>query len=334
MPPKKPHPDKPIGFREARDKIAKAMQDLLGGNDPGTVSFSLKPSKKANHLYLLKLTQHQRQTLLDHVQMDGKLRQKISDAGDGTQVVGVTRRELDQLNDGVGSASVDARSPHKKRLVAVQRRVSELFSSDYRGLVEAAARQAQAAPTMLYQFKITLLDVQPAIWRRIQVEDCTLSKLHESIQAAMGWLNCHLHLFVIDGDRYGLPSPDGDDFGMKLKDESKVLLSQVIPKSGKPCRWRYAYDFGDGWEHEILFEGSPTVDPKLKYPLCVEGERACPPEDCGGPFGYVNFLEAIEDPEHEEHEMMVEWIGGGFYPETFSAKVATKAMRDGLPETD
>lgn len=85
-------------------------------------------------------------------------------------------------------------------------------------------------------------------------------------------------------------------------------------------------------EHEVLFEGSPLVDPKAKYPLCLEGERACPPEDCGGVWGYGDFLEAIRNPKHEEHESMLEWIGGRFDPEEFDAKEATKAMRKGLPD--
>ncbi len=331
MPRKKPHPDKPLNFAQARDKIAQAFNELLAGNDPGTVSFSLKPAKPASHLYPLKLTQHQRETLLDHVQMAGKLRKKLEEAGAGTQVVGFSRRELDQLHDEVGAANHYAKSPHKKRLTAVRRRVTEILSSEHQGLFEAAARQARETSTTLYQFKITLLDVKPSIWRRIQVEDCTLAKLHEHIQTAMGWMNCHLHLFVIDGERYGPHSPDGDDLGMKLKDASRVRLSQLIPRSGKPCRWRYAYDFGDGWEHEVLFEGTPTPEPKTKYPLCVEGERACPPEDCGGPWGYQGLLEALQDPGHEEHEATLEWVGGAFQPEKFAAKSATKRMVHGLP---
>lgn len=185
---------------------------------------------------------------------------------------------------------------------------------------------------MLYQFKITLLDVNPLIWRRIQVEDCTLDKFHEYIQTAMGWLNCHLHLFEVEGERYGDPEQMDDGFdGFKAKDSTKKLLSSVLPKSGKLFSFRYSYDFGDDWEHEVLFEGSLPVDPKKKYPLCVEGERACPPEDCGGPWGYVDFLAAIKDPKHEEHENMLEWIGGEFNPKTFSAKDATRAMRKGMP---
>ena len=162
---------------------------------------------------------------------------------------------------------------------------------------------------LLYQFKITLLDIKPAIWRRIQVPDCTLVDLHEYIQAAFGWENYHLHQFDIDGVRYGQPAPDGDDFGMDFEDETDVLLSKLLPKSGRKSPWIYEYDFGDGWRHEVLFEGFPPVDPKAKYPLCLEGERACPPEDCGGPWGYADYLAAIAIPGTSGTKKC--WNGGG-----------------------
>jgi hypothetical protein len=184
--------------------------------------------------------------------------------------------------------------------------------------------KAKAASGVLFQFKITLLDIKPAIWRRIQIRDCTLGDLHEHIQTAMGWWNYHLHQFNIDGEQYGPPSPD--DFGMEMIDEDGVQLSGLLPKSGKKTRWNYEYDFGDGWRHEVVFEGYPPADPKAKYPLCVEGERACPPEDCGGPWGYADYLAAIADPNHEQHDEMMEWRGP-FDPSVFDAKKATKEMR-------
>jgi len=319
------NPDKPLSFAQARAKIAEAMNQLLSGNDPGTQSFHLKRPKRD---YTLKLTKHQRDTLLTHTGIIGTLRKKIEEAGDGTQVITVTRKELDKLNDQLGSNILDARSPHKKRLSSVHRQVAEQFASDYQGLF--SDQFSEAPPAVLYQFTITLLDVEPTIWRRIQVEDCTLDKLHEHIQTSMGWLNCHLHLFEVKGRRYGPPDQMDDGFdGPKTKDSTTTLISQVVPKGGKRFSFKYCYDFGDGWEHEVVFEGNPPADPKKKYPLCVEGERACPPEDCGGPFGYLDFLAAITDPDHEEHESVVEWIGGEFDPEQFSAKDATRAMRNG-----
>lgn len=190
-----------------------------------------------------------------------------------------------------------------------------------------SARNRRAAKTIvLFQFKITLLDIKPAIWRRIQIPDCTLVDLHEYIQRAFGWWDYHLHQFEIDGVRYTQPPPNGDDFDMEFEDETDVILSQLLPKSAKRTRWKYEYDFGDGWLHEVLFEGFPPNDPKVKYPLCIEGERACPPEDCGGPWGYADYLATIADPQDEQHEEMLQWRGP-FDPEAFDAKSVTKEMR-------
>ena len=166
------------------------------------------------------------------------------------------------------------------------------------------------ASERLYQFKITLLGIKPPIWRRIKVKDCTLDKLHEHIQTAMGWTNSHLHQFEIGGERFGDPEllDDGfDDF--ECIDSTVTKLSEVVPKTGKRCRFKYEYDFGDCWEHEVTFEGCVKAEPDGRFPLCLEGARSCPPEDVGGVWGYEEFLEALADPEHEQHEDFVQWAG-------------------------
>lgn len=190
-----------------------------------------------------------------------------------------------------------------------------------------ARKRRSTKSDLLYQFKITLVNIKPPIWRRIQIPDCTLAGLHDYIQAAFGWTDSHLHQFEIDGEFYGPPS--GDDFGFDddVLDEADFLLSALIPDPSQKTRWLYEYDFGDGWRHEILFEKCPTVDPKAKYPFCLDGKRACPPEDCGGPWGYGDFLKAIADPKHERHEELLEWLGDDFDPEAFDAETATKEMR-------
>ncbi len=198
------------------------------------------------------------------------------------------------------------------------------------------AKKAKVKPAVvsdqLLQFKITLQDVEPAIWRRIQIQDCTLDKLHEYIQTAMGWTNSHLYDFEINGRRYGDPQllDDGCE-DSKCGDSLQTMVSEILPRSGKRFAFQYNYDFGDGWGHEVLFEGTPVADPKAKYPLCLEGKRACPPDDCGGPWGYQDFLAAIADPDHKEHQHLLDWIGGAFDPEQFDSKKATKDMKKGLP---
>ena len=189
------------------------------------------------------------------------------------------------------------------------------------------------ATDRLYQFKITLLRTNPPIWRRIQVRNCTLDKLHERIQTAMGWRNCHLHQFKINGERYGDPQLIDDGFEeFDYIDSTQTQISDVVPKSGKRFHFDYEYDFGDSWHHEILFEGCLQTTRGVSYPICVEGERACPPEDVGGTGGYNRFLKAIADPKHKQHESLIEWIGGQFDPEKFDAEKATKKMRRGLPD--
>ena len=193
--------------------------------------------------------------------------------------------------------------------------------------------KSKAATGTLYQFKVTLLESNPPIWRRVQVHDCTLDTLHEHIQTAMGWTNSHLHQFEIDGERCGDPELLDDGFeGFNCVDSTVTMLSDILPESGQRFAFKYEYDFGDGWEHEILFEGCPSAEKGKKYPLCIEGERACPPEDCGGVWGYADFLEAITNPKHEEHESFLEWCGGSFSPDEFDPKKATKAMNRGLPD--
>jgi hypothetical protein len=188
------------------------------------------------------------------------------------------------------------------------------------------------ASKRLYQFKITLLESQPHIWRRIQVKNGTLDKLHEHIQTAMGWTNSHLHQFEIDGECYGDPELLDDGFeDFECVDSTVTNISEIVPKDGKRFRFRYEYDFGDGWEHEVLFEGCLSAETGGRYPLCVEGARNCPPEDVGGAWGYAEFLAVIADPKHEQHHEFVQWAGE-FDPEAFDPQKATKAMRRGLPD--
>jgi len=176
------------------------------------------------------------------------------------------------------------------------------------------ASRKQAKPQPIYQLKITLKDIRPPIWRRVQIRsEATLAQLHWVIQFSMGWTNSHLHSFNIGGIEYGVPMPEFDIDGMAVRDEQTVKLNKVIP--GEKFKFLYLYDFGDAWEHEILVEKVLEFDPTFDYPNCITGKRACPPEDCGGVWGYQNFLEVIQDANHPEHEEMLEWVGGFFDPE-------------------
>ncbi|TMM33022.1 MAG: plasmid pRiA4b ORF-3 family protein [Actinobacteria bacterium] len=174
----------------------------------------------------------------------------------------------------------------------------------------------------IFQIRISLADVTPEVWRRVAVPGgYTLDRLHRVIQYAMGWQNYHLHSFEIDGVQYGEPDPDGE---LELRDELEVRLDAV---AGKDTRFIYTYDFGDWWEHEVSVETIYPAEPDVRYPLCMEGEGACPPEDVGGAYGYAGFLAALGDPAHPEHAAMAEWIGKRFDPHEFDPDRATTLLR-------
>jgi len=171
------------------------------------------------------------------------------------------------------------------------------------------------------EITVTLLDTNPPIWRRIQVPATySFYDLHVAIQDAMGWTDSHLHEFeVVDPAnrapvRLGLPN---DEFpaGQATLPGWKAPLVRYFRKVA--TRARYVYDFGDNWEHELRFEGERSGEEGVRYPRCVAGERACPPEDCGSVAGFEGFLRAIGDPGHEEHESMLEWVGGAYDPAAF-----------------
>ena len=173
----------------------------------------------------------------------------------------------------------------------------------------------------IFQIRVSLRHIVPLIWRRIEVPaDTKLGKLHKILQAAMGWSDMHLHQFVIRGEQYGIPDPEMPD---KTKNERNVRLDRV---AGKGDTLIYEYDFGDGWEHELHIEKVLPVESAVHYPRCIDGGRACPPEDCGGPPGYAHLIEVLHDPEHEEFDEMRRWAGPDFDPETFDLVSVNRAL--------
>lgn len=180
------------------------------------------------------------------------------------------------------------------------------------------------ATRTVHQLKITLKDSKPPIWRRVQVaSDISLAKLHAVIQVAMGWSNSHLHQFIVGETYYGQPDPEWD---WEVKSERTGRLSQVAP--APKDRFTYEYDFGDGWEHEVLVEEVLPAKAGMRYPVCLAGKRACPPGDCGGIWGYAEFLKAIRDRTHPDHEEMLDWIGGEFEPEAFDLPAVNRELRE------
>ncbi len=180
-----------------------------------------------------------------------------------------------------------------------------------------------------YKLKVTLAGTRPPIWRRLRVRsDITFRDLHEIIQRAMGWEGYHLHAFRLGDLRVGAPEVGGLE---DLEDERQIALCEVIP--GEGFEFEYEYDFGDGWIHHVLVEEAiapEALEAPEEGPLyaeCLGGRRACPPEDVGGIWGYAEFLKAIRNPKHPEHEERLEWIGGDFDPEAFDPEAVNARLR-------
>jgi hypothetical protein len=172
----------------------------------------------------------------------------------------------------------------------------------------------------IFQVKITINDSEPEIWRKILIPgNVRLPSLHRIIQIAFGWTNSHLHQFIKDDEYYTVRYPN-DDTWYELDNidynKGKTCLSDLI--SAEKESIVYEYDFGDGWMHEIFIEKVLPADPSVKYPVCLEGQRSGPPEDCGGISGYEELLEVLKDPDHEEYEHYATWVGDYFKPEYFN----------------
>jgi hypothetical protein len=164
--------------------------------------------------------------------------------------------------------------------------------------MSASARRAAM------QVKLGLRGVsKPPVWRRLLVPaDMRLDRFHDVIQTAMGWTDTHMHVFLTDAGDYGLPDPE-----LGFRDERTARVEQFLREPGD--RIRYMYDFGDDWEHDIKLENRLDADPDAQLPACLGGKGACPPEDCGGVWGYADLKEILANPNHEEHEGMLEWLG-------------------------
>lgn len=172
----------------------------------------------------------------------------------------------------------------------------------------------------VYAIKVTLLGTRPPVWRRILIDrDITLRNLHLTLQTVMGWENSHLHEFVLPR-LWNRRTHHGS--GTKILNESRVSIGDVIAAAGQ--RLLYEYDFGDGWQHELVLEEVLLGDESYQ-PMCLGGERCCPPEDCGGPLGFAGLLEAIADLNHPDHDNVCAWLGG-FAPESFSKEAINRQL--------
>jgi hypothetical protein len=271
----------------------------------------------------LRLTEAQRKVVAEIIP---EFAERLRLAEPHQRIVSFTRQELEAIHEQARGHLRRAGSGMKRNSL---RHVIAFAAS---AVVDSQGLRSIPAGERIYQFKITLRDIAPPIWRRIQVRDGTLDRLHVHIQTALGWTNSHLHHFKFSGKHYADPWLLREDFGESGYGDSTVTrLSAVLPRSGERFTFEYEYDFGDCWRHEVLFEGCLRAAPGQRYPLCVEGARACPPEDSGGAFGYQEYIATIPKPEDEEYDDYVLLNGSGFDPEAFDAEKASRRMRRGLP---
>ncbi len=296
----------------------------LGKQDELSGSRMMFEKKKHEWQFPVSFT-HAQRMVVAHLFPELAQRLRLDEANQKT--VSLTLHELNLICKEIAPAIRLADSGMKRNSLRHVLDIAERALENFQGIGVIPVKER------IYQLKITLRDITPAIWRRIQVRDCTLDKLHERIQLAMGWTNSHLHHFRISDRLYGDPWLMDENFvEMNYKNSREATLRKILPKSGQRFHFEYQYDFGDSWWHDVLFEGCLRAEPGQRYPLCVEGERACPPEDVGGVPGYREFLETLADPGNEQFDQFADWIGGTFAPGKFDSEQATKRMRRGLPD--
>ena len=174
----------------------------------------------------------------------------------------------------------------------------------------------------IYQIQVVLTNTKPKIWRRLLVNsDILLVDLHRIIQTAMGWTNSHLHLF-----NDGMTDYAPREFEVEGSRNSRTIKLNSILKKEK-SKILYEYDFGDSWNHDIILEKIIKEEETGQIPRCIKGKRNCPPEDCGGTWGYSDLLLTISNPKHEDYESMMEWLGGNFDPEHFDIEEINNNLR-------
>jgi hypothetical protein len=181
-------------------------------------------------------------------------------------------------------------------------------------------------PPEVFQLKVTLMGTMPPIWRRLLVPaNMTLAQLHDVLQAVMGWQDCHMHEFCAGQRHFGKPNPEDRLMGMPpVENERTVPLSNVLGRVGTKAI--YTYDFGDSWEHGIVLEKRLPADQGTAYPVCAGGERACPPEDCGGIPGFYDLLDALGNATHEQHDELQDWVGDNYDPDVFSIDDVNRSL--------
>lgn len=271
----------------------------------------------------LNLSEGQRQTMLKYVELPTHLSKRFAVKGTAAMVTQFTLDELDELLDLVGESVYRAKGNERQKVLRIGEKLSKLLGSTI-DPDEMAKHRVPTRTDTVFQIKITLKGIAPPIWRRIQTMDCTLDELHALIQVTMGWESMHLYRFIIGGVEYADLDMTSDD---EFEDASGTMLSEVLPSRNLRPRLQYEYDFGDGWIHQLIVEERFSPETGVEYPICIAGQRACPPEDCGGPWSYAGFVEAIHNADHRRHKETLEWVGSDFDSERLDLEAVNNELR-------
>ena len=271
----------------------------------------------------LKLSEGQCRTILKYAELPAHLSERLAANLTVAKRTQFTLDELDELLDHLETSVYRAKGNEKQKVLRIVEKVSELLGSTI-DPDEMSEQRLPKQTNTVFQIKVTLMGIAPLIWRRIQTQDCTLVELHDLLQITMGWEFEHLYRFIIGGVKYA-------DLGMASQDDAQdacdTNLSAILPGRESPTPVRLRVRLWGSMDASTGRGGTVPAEQGVKYPICVAGRRACPPEDCGGPRGYFDFVEAISNPNHRGHEQMLEWVGGEFDPERFDLESVNKKLR-------
>ena len=294
-------------------KEKPSTQDEQNRVGNGGTTFQPTPSL-TKELLELKLSEGQRRTILKYAELPTHLSERLAANRTVAKRTQFTLDELDELLDHLETSVYRAKGNEKQKVLRIVEKVSELLGSTI-DPDEISEQRLPKKMNTVFQIKVTLMGIIPLIWRRIQTKDCTLAEFHDLLQVTMGWEFEHLYRFIIGGVKYADLECDTN------------LDTAILPAQNRRPRFDYVYDLGDQWMHQLVVEERFPPEQGVQYPICVAGRRACPPEDCGGPWGYSDFVEAISNPDHRGHEQMLEWVGGEFDPERFDLESVNKKLR-------
>ena len=271
----------------------------------------------------LQLSEAQRRTILTYASLPAHLAMALSPKGAEKSLAPFTLDELDELLDWIELAIYRAKGNERQKVRRIVEKVAGLLGSEIKP-ARVSTHQTSEKTATVFQIKMTLMGVDPPIWRRVHIPDCTLEELHEIIQVTMGWEFEHLYRFTVGGVDYTDLERTSDK---EAEDAFSSRLSAVLPTENRRPRFSYEYDFGDRWIHQLIVEERFLPKEELKYPSCVGGQFACPPEDCGGPWAYSDFVDAIGNPGHRRHEELLEWVGGNFDPKRFDQDIVNNKLQ-------